>query len=191
MATSINNLIQQIESADENPQGVVDWAGYLKPALIDMAQSLGVRGIMYFTSTSQLSQAGGGDSGYAIAPDANGILVLYKFFPNVDNTIVGAVTSVVAGQWRPVSAANTLITRSFSISLPILPSFTGVIVTLPTPMPTAVYNVLVQPTNIYAASIQSTIGFFIDNLTTTTFQLRFVSGIVTGGTFNATIFITD
>lgn len=196
-STSISNLIQQIESADENQQGLVDWVGYLKPALINMAESLGARGIMSFTSTSQMSQAGGADGGFAIAPNNNNELILYKFFPNIDLTVVGGVVSTVAGQWRPVFpiappppiVLPIVLVLGASLTVTTGDAFKDIL--LPTPIPSAAYGVSITPTNAYAATFQRTIGFFVTNITSTEFRINFSSAAVSDGTFGAIITIIE
>lgn len=196
-STSISNLIQQIESADENQQGLVDWVGYLKPALIDMAESLGARGIISFTSTSQMSQAGGADGGFAIAPNNNNELILYKFFPNIDLTVVGGVVSTVAGQWRPVFPIATPtpivlpIVFALGASLNVVTGDTFKDIILPTPIPSVGYGISITPTNDYAATLQRTIGFFVTNLTPSGFRISFSSAATSNGTFGAIITVIE
>lgn len=106
MASSIGNIQKQIADADVNLQGLVAWLGTngLESILSQMNDNTRYRGILVFESLSQLAVAGGADSQYAVAPDPNtaGGYNLYVFSPVIDSTIVGAVTSSSAGQWRPV-----------------------------------------------------------------------------------------
>lgn len=111
-ATSIQNLLQQVANADINQQGLVAWVGENGQEKLetDLIETVGARGILYFPTTAAMALAGGNDSGYAVSTDSNGGLNIYKFFPVIDDTVTGAVTSSSAGQWRPIFAAPAPVT---------------------------------------------------------------------------------
>lgn len=117
-AQSIGALLQSIKEANVNIQGLVAWIGEngLEAFLQRLTDTLGYRGILLFESTAQLSVAGGSDSQYAVAPDPTvaGGYNLFVFSPNIDNTIIGAVTTSSAGQWRPVFATSSTPSGPFT-----------------------------------------------------------------------------
>lgn len=109
--TSIPQLEQLLDVADINQQGLVAWDGTngLKSILAQLIATVGYRGTLYFETQSQMATAGAADGWFATCPDPSDATVLnfYRFFPNIDNTIPGAVTSSAAGQWRPEFGVNT------------------------------------------------------------------------------------
>lgn len=179
-ATSIANLLYQISQADVNNQGLVAWEGTngLQQITENLTASLGARGILYFNSTSQMALAGGSDSGYAVCNTDNG-LAFYKFFPSIDTTITGAVTSSAAGQWRPIYAQTIEnVARWTSITVSFTPTIgqASYVVNLVTPI-TTFYNVLVTPTNRAAGVLLwgavPAAGYYIEGKTDTEFTLVF------------------
>jgi hypothetical protein len=102
---------QQIDAAMENEQSLVKWLGTggLETVLSAINQNIVYRGIMPFADTTSMALAGGTDSQFAVC--VNGVLGLnfYKYYPNIDASVSGAVTSNEGGQWRPIFASqNTL-----------------------------------------------------------------------------------
>jgi len=102
---------QQIDAAMQNEQSLVKWLGTggLEAVLTAMNQNIVYRGIMAFADTTSMALAGGADSQYAVC--VNGVLGLnfYKYYPNIDASVSGAITSNEGGQWRPIFASqNTL-----------------------------------------------------------------------------------
>ena len=102
---------QQIDAAMQNEQSLVKWLGTggLEAVLSAMNQNIVYRGIMAFADTTSMALAGGADSQYAVC--VNGVLGLnfYKYYPNIDASVFGAITSNEGGQWRPIFASqNTL-----------------------------------------------------------------------------------
>jgi hypothetical protein len=102
---------QQIDAAMQNEQSLVKWLGTggLEAVLSAMNQNIVYRGIMAFADTTSMALAGGADSQYAVC--VNGVIGLnfYKYYPNIDASVFGAITSNEGGQWRPIFASqNTL-----------------------------------------------------------------------------------
>lgn len=106
-------VVQQlIDSAMENEQSLIQWigSGGLESVLSAINQNIIYRGIMPFPSIESMALSGGGDSQYAVCPKDSIIgLNFYKYFPNIDSTIVGGVTSSQGGQWRPVYASQNAL----------------------------------------------------------------------------------
>ena len=106
--TSPNVIQQLIDNAMENEQSLVQWLGNggLEQVLSALNQNIVYRGIMAFSTSSSMALSGGGDSQYAICLNDGVGLNFYKYFPNVDSTVSGAITSAEGGQWRPILAIN-------------------------------------------------------------------------------------
>lgn len=189
-ATSIADLLYQISQADVNNQGLVAWDGTngLQQITENLTASLGARGILYFNSTSQMALAGGSDSGYAVCKTTDG-MSFYKFFPNIDNTVVGGIASSSSGQWRPIFAISNTTKYITSLSLTITSGDTGTDIPLGVTFPSNGYAVLIEPTNLYAATTLKNIGWFVTGKTTTQFRIAYASAIVTGGTLEANVLV--
>lgn len=102
---------QQIDAAMENEQSLVKWLGTggLETVLSAINQNIVYRGIMPFADTTSMALAGGTDSQFAVCVNGTLGLNFYKYYPNIDSTVFGAITSNEGGQWRPIYASqNTL-----------------------------------------------------------------------------------
>lgn len=117
--TSPNVIQQLIDNAMENEQSLVQWLGNggLEQVLSALNQNIVYRGIMAFSTSSSMALSGGGDSQYAICLNDGVGLNFYKYFPNVDNTVLGAITSAEGGQWRPIFASQDIFEGYWKYSL--------------------------------------------------------------------------
>ena len=188
---------QQIDAATQNQQSLVQWLGTggLQSVLTGMNQNTVYRGIMNFPDTTSMSLAGGTDSEFAVCPNSDGALTLYKYYPNIDITAVGGVTSSVGGQWRPIFAQTIEnVARWTSITVSFTPTIgqTSYVVNLVTPI-TTFYNVLVTPIDgeagLLLAGEAPTGGYFVENKTTTSFTLFFNTPAISAALVNIEIAI--
>lgn len=181
MALSPKQIQQLIDRATDNPQSLVEWLGNggLKELLTAMNDNAVLRGIMQFADTTSMSLAGGTDSEFAVCPNSNGDLSLYRYYPSIDATITSAITSLVGGQWRPIYAQTIEnVARWTSITVSFTPTIgqASYVVNLVTPI-TTFYNVLVTPTNRAAGVLLwgavPAAGYYIEGKTDTEFTLVF------------------
>lgn len=192
MALSPKQIQQLIDRATDNPQSLVEWLGNggLKELLTAMNDNAVLRGIMQFADTTSMSLAGGTDSEFAVCPNSDSALTLYKYYPNIDSTAVGGVTSLVGGQWRPIFAQTIEnVARWTSITVSFTPTVgqTSYVVNLVTPI-TTFYNVLVTPIDgeagLLLAGEAPTGGYFVENKTTTSFTLFFNTPVISAALVN-------
>lgn len=191
MALSPKQIQQLIDRATDNPQSLVEWLGNggLKELLTAMNDNAVLRGIMQFADTTSMSLAGGTDSEFAVCKNSNGYLSIYQYFPNIDSTVSSAITSLVGGQWRPIYAANDTTKYITSLSLTVTSGDTGADIPIPFAFPSSGYAVLIEPTNLYAATTLKNIGWYVTGKTTTQFRIAYASAIVTGGTLEANVLV--
>ena len=107
---SIAELLQMIADADNTNTGVVDWNGVNgeKEILQQIAALIRARSIITYPSAEALALASSIDSYFAVIPDENnGGLNFFKWYPNIDASVFGAITSSASGQWRPIFAVST------------------------------------------------------------------------------------
>jgi len=117
MALSPKEIQQIIDRATDNPQSLVEWLGNggLKVVLTAMNNNAVLRGVMAFADTTSMSLAGGTDSEFAVCVNGSAGLNYYRYYPNIDSTITGGITSLVGGQWRPIYASQDVVTGPFEI----------------------------------------------------------------------------
>lgn len=171
--TSPNVIQQLIDNAMENEQSLVQWLGNggLEQVLSALNQNIVYRGIMAFSTSSSMALSGGGDSQYAICLNDGVGLNFYKYFPNVDNTVLGAITSAEGGQWRPILAINNSPYTDPNIYGSVTEEVTTAIpVTISVTQPNTNYIVLVSGLN------QFSMTNFVKRKLTTSFEVFFDIG---------------
>lgn len=111
MPMSPKDIQLLIDNSTDNPQSLVEWlgSGGLKELLTAMNNNAVLRGIMQFADTTSMALAGGTDSEFAVCKNGAAGLNLYQYFPSVDVTVAGGVTSLVGGQWRPIYASQNVL----------------------------------------------------------------------------------
>lgn len=189
MALSPKQIQQLIDRATDNPQSLVEWLGNggLKELLTAMNGNAVLRGIMQFADTTSMSLAGGTDSEFAVCKNNIGGLTIYQYFENVDSTISNAVTSLVGGQWRPISGSSS--SYIFNISQSVASTDSEIIVPIPVAQISTTYFVTIEPNNPYSAAFLIQ-GYYIASKTTTTFSIKNPAAIGASGTFLAKIKIS-
>lgn len=187
--TSPKVIQQQLDAAMQNQQSLVQWLGTggLEAALSAMNQNTVYRGILGFADTTSMSLAGGTDSEFAVCKNNIGGLTIYQYFENVDSTISNAVTSLVGGQWRPISGSSS--SYIFNISQSVASIDSEIIVDIPVAQISTTYFVTIEPNSPYAADFLVQ-GYYIATKTTTDFRIKLASAIGASGTFIAKIKIS-
>ena len=188
MPMSPKDIQLLIDNATDNPQSTVEWIGNggLKKVLTEINNNSVIRGVLSFADTTSMSLAGGTDGQYATCVVGTDI-ILYRYYPNVDNSIVSAVTSSFGGQWRPIISNPT--SYIFSITELVAISDSEVVVTLPISQPSATYFVSIEPNNPFSANFLVQ-GYYIASKTTTSFSIKLPAAIGSTGTFVANIKIS-
>lgn len=186
MALSPKEIQLIIDKATNNPQSLVEWlgSGGMKELLTAMNNNAVLRGVAKFADKTSMSLAGGTDSEFAVCHNGTTGVSFYGYYSNNDPSVVGGVTSVFGGQWRPILDGSS--TYIYSINPAVASIDAEIVVTIPLTQPTATYFVTIEPENPYAAAFLIQ-GYYISSKTTTSFRIKLAAAIGVSGTFLANI----